>query len=424
MRRIVNTALLVLTAILCVALSFYLMQRLSDTNEKNAQYDEMPSEESAVNVNEEQEKPEPVAEQEPEPEHVPEVFKVSFAAVGDNIIHDTVLSAAKKISPDYDFKPMYENVADIISGADIAYINQESPFAGQERVYSGYPLFNSPDKVGYDLVELGFDVINLANNHMLDRGTSGYRRTVEFWKQQKDVTYIGGFESKEDYDNIRVIEKNGITMAFLSYTYGINLAFDGSDMYVPVATDAEIDRQTRLARELADVVIVSVHWGREHWNDNLEPDDVQKRQMQIMADNGVDVVIGTHPHTLEKMMWHENDDGTRMLVMYSLGNFLSNMEYMRNHVGGIALFDVVKTEDGTSIENVSFVPTVCHIENDTYSVMKLWDYTEDMLIRHGRQVEGPDSKRNLEYLWEIVDKTISSEFLTYNFYQNDSGVTE
>ena len=113
--------------------------------------------------------------------------RVSFVACGDNIVHSTVLADAKDLAAgtdkEYNFIPMFSNVADIIKDADIAYINQESPFGGPEKGYSGYPMFNSPDQVGYDLMELGFDIVNLANNHMLDSGTSGYERTVEFWKK-------------------------------------------------------------------------------------------------------------------------------------------------------------------------------------------------------------------------------------------------
>ena len=278
-----------------------------ETVDKTAENENAPIPKDGINGNEGllvQPKPEPEPETEPEPQ----IDTVSFVAVGDNIIHDAVLADAKRNSPDYDFRPMFENVEDIISSADFAYINQESPFAGEERGYSGYPSFNSPDKVGFDLAEIGFDIVNLANNHMMDKGVSGYRRTVEFWKSQPDVTYIGGYESKADFDNIRIIEKNGIKVALLSYTYGINSPFDGSYMYVPFADDREIDRQTREAKTLADAVIVSVHWGKEHWNDNLEPSQVQNRQMQIMVDNDVDVIIGTHPHTLEKMLWQENAD--------------------------------------------------------------------------------------------------------------------
>lgn len=357
----------------------------------------------------------------------PEYSSVSFVAVGDNIVHSTVLSDSKTLAEgtdkEFNFTPMFDNVAPIIKEADFAYINQEAPIAGASRGYSGYPMFNSPAQVVYDLSEVGFDIFNVANNHMLDKHTAGYKSTVEFFKES-GFTYIGGFENKEDYENIRVIEKDGITIALLSYTYGTNgLVLDAkSDMVVPLCdsySNDEIDRQSKKARELADVVIVSMHWGNEHWNDNLSPSWLQKEQMQILVNNNVDVIIGTHPHTLEPMMWADRPDGKKTLVMYSLGNFLSGMEYMRNHVGGIAGFDIVKLGGETMIKNASFIPTLCHFNNRVreFKIYKLSEYSEELLRKHGTQVRGTDTRRDFDYLVSLVKQTIPEEFLVEDFYK-------
>jgi len=362
-----------------------------------------------------------VSEPEPEPQ------KVSFVAVGDNIVHSSVYDYASLLAEgtekEYDFLPMYENVADVISTADLAYVNQEAPIAGKALTYSGYPMFNSPEQAGYDLVTLGFDVVNLANNHMLDRYAKGYRNTVDFWKNIEGVTYIGGYENEEDYNNIRVVEKNGITIAFLSYTYGTNgVRLDGgSEMIIPLCDEAgtsEIDRQTKLARELADVVMVSVHWGYE---DHFAPSALQERQMQVMVDNGVDVIIGTHPHVLQPMLWKERQDGKKTLVIYSLGNFLSGMLYARNMVGGIAGFDIVKDGENTKLENVYFIPTMCHYESvdgvrTGFKLYRFSEYTDELFSRHGTQVVS-DRGRSLEYLRGIIDGAIDKEFLTEDFYR-------
>ena len=216
------------------------------------------------------------------------VNRMSFVAVGDNLIHSTVYTDAKKLAlgtdKEYNFIPMYENVADIIADADLAYINQEAPIAGRELGYSGYPMFNSPDEVGYDLKELGFDIVNVANNHMLDRYEEGYANTIDFFKNLDGITYIGGYENEDDYNNIRIIEKNDISIALLAYTYGTNGVTlpASSEMVIPLCNDSgtdEIDRQTKIAREKADIVIVSVHWGYE---DNFTPNDLQQKQMQTM----------------------------------------------------------------------------------------------------------------------------------------------
>ena len=354
----------------------------------------------------------------------PPFRKVSFVAVGDNIVHSTVLADAvdnaKGTDEQYDFKPSFDNVKDIIAGADLAYINQESPFAGAERNYTGYPMFNSPDKVGIDLMELGFDIINLANNHMLDRYAAGYQRTIDFWKEQENVTYIGGYENQEDFNNIRVIEKNGISIALLSYTYGTNgINLDrGSEMVIPLCDEsgtADIDRQTKLARDMADIVMVSVHWGHEDW---FKPSDLQKNQMQIMVNNGVDVIIGTHPHVLQPMEWQQRPDGGKTLVIYSLGNFLSGMLYVRNMVGGIAGFDIVKAGDEAFISQPYFIPTVCHYNTSwrKFKIYRFSEYTEELFNQH-RTVRVSDPGKNIGYMRDIIDNAIPKEFLIEDFYK-------
>ena len=357
-----------------------------------------------------------------------DISRVSFVAVGDNIIHSTVMSDAATLAEgtdkEYNFVPMFENVADIIEEADVAFINQEAPIAGKSRGYAGYPMFNSPEQVVYDLSEIGFDIFNIANNHMLDRHTSGYKSTIDFYKEN-NYFYLGGFENKEDYENIRIMEKDGITIAFLSYTYGTNgLVLDkNSEMIIPLCdsySNDEIDRQSKLARELADVVVVSMHWGAEHWSDSFNPIALQKKQAEILVNNNVDVIIGTHPHALEPMLWMDRPDGKRTLVMYSLGNFLSGMEYMRNHVGGIAGFDFVKIADEVHVSDVYFIPTLCHFNNRvrSFKIYKLSEYTPELLRQHGTQVRGTDTQRSMEYLYSIVDATIDKEFLVEDFYKN------
>lgn len=355
----------------------------------------------------------------------PNAKRVSFVAVGDNIVHSTVMADAKDkaqgTGKEYDFTPMFSNVADVISGADLAYINQEAPFGGPERGYSGYPMFNTPDQAGLDLMSVGFDIINLANNHMLDSGSGGYKRTVEFWQKQ-DATYIGGFMNKEDYNNIKVIEKDGISIALLSYTYstnGIPLS-SSSDMVIPLCDaehTSEIDRQTKQARKLADIVVVSMHWGNEDW---FEPTDLQKKQMQIMVNNGVDVILGSHPHVLEPMEWQDRPDGGRTLVIYSLGNFLSGMLYLRNMVGGIAGFDLVKVGDKAFVDNPYFIPTVCQYNTSwrKFKIYRFSEYTQELLDNHRCQ-RISDPGHSLQFMRNIIDKTIPQEFLIEDFYKDN-----
>lgn len=362
----------------------------------------------------------------PSPSKPPETKRISFVAVGDIIVHDSVRTDSQELGrlsgKKFDFLPMFSNVADIIKNADLSYINQEAPYGGPERGYKGYPMFNCPDEEFYDLKELGFDIINIANNHMLDSGTGGYKRTIDFLKQQKDITYIGGYENKADYENIRVIEKNGISIALLSYTYGTNglKLSSGSEMVVPLcgesSDNAEIDRMTKKARSLADIVIVSMHWGSE---DHFKPSDLQKKQVDIMVNNGVDVIIGTHPHVLQPMMWKERPDGGRTLVIYSLGNFLSGMLYVRNHVGGIAGFDIVKAGDMAFVNAPYFIPTVSQYNTSFrgFKIYKFSEYTNELLNSHRCQLVS-DPGKSLSFMRNIIDNAIPGEFLVEEFYRD------
>ena len=355
----------------------------------------------------------------PEPAEKLPVSTVSFVACGDNLIHSSIYNDAKTLAAgtdrEYNFLPMYENVADIIKAADLALINQESPFGGDARPISGYPLFNTPDQAGYDLVTLGFDIISIANNHMLDSTSAGYERTIDFWDRQENVVAIGGYKNKEDFENIRIVEKNGITIALLAYTYGTNglTLPKNSSLVIPLYDDETIDRQTKAARKLADFVIVSVHWGVE---DNFTPNGDQKRKAQIMVDNGVDVIIGHHPHVLQPMKWAERPDGGKTLIMYSLGNFLSGMMYSRNMVGGIMGFDLVKAPNGCSVENAYFIPTVCQYNASVrgFKIYRFSEYTEELQAAHGAHKF--DSSMSMRSMRRIIEDAIPSEFLTEDFY--------
>jgi len=350
---------------------------------------------------------------------------VSFVACGDNLVHSSVYTDARKLASgtgkEYNFLPMYENVTDIIEAADIAFINQETPFGGDVKPISGYPMFNTPDQMGYDIKELGFDVVGLANNHMLDSYAAGYERTIDFWNNMDGVLGIGGYKNRTDYENIRILEKNGIRIAFLAYTYGTNgLNLPGSSsLVVPYYNDADIDRQTKKARELADCVIVSIHWGTE---DSFTPGSEQKRKAQIMVDNGVDVILGHHPHVLQDLKWIDRPDGGKTLCIYSLGNFLSGMMYSRNMVGGFLGFDIVKDlgGNGVHIENAYFIPTMCHYLHNTqaydFKLYRFSDYTEELENAHGAHKF--DGQMSMNYMRNIINNEIPKEFLTEEYYHN------
>lgn len=273
------------------------------------------------------------------------IKEVSFLGCGDNIIYKgnvkEAASNAKAGGRTYNFKPTYALVADRIEKADIAFINQETVMAGDGYELSYYPMFNSPQDVGYDLQELGFDVVGIANNHMLDKGAKGLEKTIAFWKNMEGVLLIGGYDSREDYDTVRVLEKNGIKIAFLAYTYGTNglTKAASSPVVIPYINEDDITRQVAAAKNAADAVIVSVHWGDEG---SFKPNDAQKRTAQLFADCGVTAIIGHHPHVIQPVEWITGKNGNKTLCVYSLGNFAAEQAYDYNMVGGMISFDLVQ----------------------------------------------------------------------------------
>ena len=273
------------------------------------------------------------------------------------------------------------------------------------------------------LVDVGFDIINLANNHMLDyHGDEGLRGTIRYWKT-KDVLTVGGYEGEADYNTIRTIERNGIKIAVLSYTYGTNgnyLPAGTTDLWIPYIDDADVTRQIAEAKTLADCVIVSMHWGTEN---EFTPTAEQTRLAKLIADCGADVIIGHHSHTIQPVEWVEGANGHRTLVTYSLGNFLHTQLNSINLVGGTITFDIVKNaETGeVTIEDPVFDPTVCHYtanlavldsldyyKRENLMIYRLVDYTDELAAAHGSQNWGTF---NLSTLTGYVTSTIDAKFL-------------
>ncbi len=343
-----------------------------------------------------------------------EITRVSFAAVGDNLVHPCIYIDARNRAVaggrEYNFKPPYADILPILEAADFSFINQETPMAGAQFGYSGYPMFNSPQDLGRDLVEMGFDIIGMANNHMLDKGAAGYQGTIDFMKTL-DTTAIGIYENVEDYNNIRVIEKAGFTIALLAYTEHTNyIALPAaSTLYVPYISDEEITRQVTAAKQLADAVIVSIHWGDENTH---TPNANQVRWAQLMADLGVTVILGHHSHTIQPIVELTGQGGNKTLCFYSMGNLISAMEYGRNMLGGIFAFELVKTNGVVTYDKVSMTPTMYHFGPSYYNghVYLLEDYTADLHATHGTwHTYGKYS--TVDDMYNILWSTIDSKYL-------------
>jgi len=362
----------------------------------------------SLSINESDAFPQPIAAEQ----------RVSFKGVGDNIIYyGNVRDAASCALPGgrkYNFSPSYTSVAPMIQDADIAFINQETLMCGDGYALSYYPRFNGPQDLAYDLAEAGFDVVNIANNHMLDKGASGLSSTMNFWNGIEGITLIGGYKDMEDYSDVRIITVNDIRIAFLSYTFSTNglTLPSSSSLIIPFPEENVVDKQIVYAKENADYIIVSVHWGEEN---TFVPNEEQKNFALFLSERGVDVILGHHPHVIQPIEWLERPDGGRTLCVYSLGNFMAEMAYDYHMLGGIISFDIVQNNTGVRTENVLFIPTVFYHTRTFYKnhVYLMSEFTSELEASHGLSYY--NRTLSLKNLRKYLNNTISDEFLPDEF---------
>lgn len=352
----------------------------TDVNATVADKDNVPSTEATT----EAPSTEPPTE---ETEPVVNSVTVNLVAVGDMLLHGGIHNSALQPDGTYDYTHVFAHTKDRIQAADIAVANQEIILGGTELGISSYPVFNSTQEYGDYLADAGFNVILHASNHTLDAGFKGVDNTINFWKtKHPDVTFLGINESEQASTEIKVVEVEGIKIAMLNYTYGLNgFNLPADKPYLVNLMDEEhkpsIEKDLKKARELADFVIVYPHWGSEYV---LDKTNEQLKWAQFFADNGADLIIGTHPHVIEPVEWITAADGREVLVYYSLGNFISIQYYHYAMLGGFAEVTITKDEIGTYISNhdMDFVVTHYTAGRTEMTTYFLSDYTDELASRH------------------------------------------
>ena len=335
--------------------------------------------------------------------------KVNIVAVGDNLIHNTLISAGEREDGSLDYTSFYEHIKSDISAADIAVINQETILGGSEFEYTGYPTFNSPWEIGDAAIDAGFDIFTCATNHSLDKGFSGIEQECAYFSQHPEVVHIGTNISEEDYNSVVYYEKNGIRFALLNYTYGTNgiPIPESSPWCVNMMDEEKITADVTAARQNADVVMVFPHWGTEN---STSVSDYQREYVKLFSDLGVDIVIGTHPHVLQSVEWVTNEStGKKMLVYYSLGNFISHQTSLNQLCGGMARITVEKRGEEISVTAASLTPVVCWYSGSgsdyDFAVYKLSDYTSELASSHKQDGATP------EYFAQYAEEIVPEEFL-------------
>ena len=310
---------------------------------------------------------------------------VTIVAFGDNLVHTSIINTGKQKDGTYDFDFIFKNVEDEIQSADIAILNQETILSTADLGYTGYPNFGTPIEMGQAILDAGFDVVLHATNHAMDKGVKGVFNTLDFWENQKEISTVGLNTTDDESSRVAFIETKGMTIAILNYTYGLNghSLPKGKEYLVNMLNNKEkITKDIQYAKERADFLIVSPHWGTEY---SYEPNQSQKSWVNFFLEQEVDLVLGTHPHVLQPVEQVESEKTNhKMLVYYSLGNFISGQDQVPRLLGGMARIKLAKYEGKVEIVDSELIPIVTHYnynkkEHTTYF---LSDYNQQLADYH------------------------------------------
>lgn len=351
-QTLIPIVVILLLVFISIATFYYFKNRSSYQNLVDTSRQEIENKEKEDAKNEELNK---------NNEEKPSDTTFTMTAVGDIMCHNTQYKDAYNSETNtYDFSYVFENISSHTKTADICIGNLETTFAGEDRGYSSYPRFNTPDSLAYELKSIGFDVLSTAGNHALDMGYDGLSRTINVLNDA-DISHLGTYTSQEEQDKVLIKFVKGLKIAFINYTYGTN--------GIPVASDKNycvnlnnkelIKKHINTAKSKnADIIVACMHWGTEY---QTKPNSSQEDLADFLIQNGVNIILGTHPHVLqpyEKKTVILDDGSTKEgFVVYSLGNFISdqNAKYTRDSI--ILNLTITKHVDGTvSVDKVEPVP--------------------------------------------------------------------
>lgn len=307
---------------------------------------------------------------------------------------DQIVSAKK--GTEYDYKMYFPLIKKQIESADIAVVNLEVTLGGKP--YTGYPSFSSPDEFARELKDTGFDVFLTANNHCLDKRKKGLERTILMLDSLR-VKHLGTYFNKwnRNFRHPMMMMKNGIRIAMLNYTYGTNGIEVQSPNIVNYIDKERIKKDIEMAQCMyADVVIANMHWGDEY---KLYPNKTQKDLAQFLIDNGVNIIIGGHPHVVQPIDIRKKNDSIKQVIVYSMGNFVSNMSALNTDGGMLVTLDISK-ERNKPVE----------IDSCSYSLVWVHKPIEDGKKRYQMipVSEYLDEDKGTEYLGETAYKRMQA----------------
>ncbi|MDR0474668.1 MAG: CapA family protein [Treponema sp.] len=342
----------------------------------------------------------------PEPETAQTDY-LTIIAAGDNLYHDVMVRAGEE----GDYEPAYAYIRPLLEKADIAFINQETTLAGKDFGFSGFPQFNSPRNLGRAIAAAGFNVVNQANNHIMDKGEKAVFATMDFWDTLPDITVLGIHRSEEQRSLPRLITKNNITVGFLSYSFGTNgIPVPADKPYLVSLTKREImAKEIDAIRPLCDFLAVSMHWGEEYrhqYNSN------QKDLAMFLAEHNVDLIIGHHPHVIQPVEYILRPDGRFMLCYYSLGNLISAQARPPTMLGALAYIKIEKKpalSERFIFIDAGAIPIVTHYEKyfTNFRIYPLYAYTEELINKH--RINQTEKELEMNYLTRLASEVFKNK---------------
>ncbi|MBQ0066041.1 MAG: CapA family protein [Firmicutes bacterium] len=329
----------------------------------------------------------------------------SFIGVGDNIIYGPIYYWQGIEGGTYDFDDVYSVIAPYAQNADLSYISGETICAGSEFGYASYPLFNGPIEIIDAVAHTGFDWMAVSSEHVLDAGVAGLDRELTYINEKyPEMTYTGTNLTEEESETAKVLNVNGVKVGIQSYCFtkdNYSLS-DDQKWKVNSSDKTKIEDDIDILTEVSDVQIVSVHWGTEF---ETEVDANQEDLAQFLNDLGVDVIIGSHPHLLQRAEFIRGEEGDT-LCYYSLGNFLSCQDQPQFMIGGMASF-TINFDHATkkvSWDNVKLIPTITYFDSEyrTIKAMTINEYDDAISVTH------KFNAMNLEFINAVVEELVGN----------------
>lgn len=342
-----NKKLLLILFIILLIFIIFIFNKYNKNAKTNTNTENNSTETTLSNKNTKQDTAEPIT--------------FTLTSLGDTLCHNTQYwDAYNSKTNEYDFSYVYEDIKNYTLSSDITIGSLETTFAGKEKGYSNYPTFNTPDSLATALKNIGVDVVSLAGNHALDYGYTGLCRTIDVFNNI-GLSHLGTYKTAEDQEKILIKDVKGVKIAFINYTYGTNgiPLPSGKDFCVNLIDKDFIKKQINQAKEQnVDMIVACMHWGTEY---RTTANSQQKDLANFLFENGVDVILGNHPHVLEPMEKKTItlQDGTTkdVFVVYALGNFTADQRDEITRDSAILNLTITKNSDSKiSIDKVNYVP--------------------------------------------------------------------